>query len=300
MEFWIIATLAAAFFQTLRFMLQKVLATEALSAAGSTLARFAYAQPGAWAVLAAYLWWRDAPFPEVGLAFWAWGLAGGVGQILATVLVVMLFRERNFAVGITLKKTEVIQTAILGLVLLGETISVGGWAAIGLGLMGVLLLSRSPGGVARGWRDLGSRAVVMGVASGFFFAVSGVGYRAATLQVDAVDPFLRAVVTLGFVNLMQCLVMLPWLALWEPGQISAVWRVRRVAVWLGLTSMAGSLGWFTAFTQQTAAYVFALGQVELIFSLMASVLFFREKVSLRELAGIATLTVSIMVLVLAG
>ena len=300
MEFWIIATFAAAFFQTLRFMLQKVLATGTLSAAGSTLARFAYAQPFAWAVLAAYLWWSDVAFPQMGWAFWGWGLAGGVGQILATVLVVMLFSERNFAVGITLKKTEVIQTALLGLVLLGEAIPLGGWAAIGIGLVGVLLLSRTPGGVTQGWRDLGSRAVVLGVASGFFFAVSGVGYRAATLEVAATDPFLRAVVTLSFVNLMQCLVMLPWLALREPGQIGAVWGARRMAVWMGLASMAGSLGWFTAFTQQKAAYVFALGQVELIFSLMASVLFFREKVSARELAGIAALTLSIVVLVLAG
>ena len=300
MEFWIIATFAAAFFQTLRFMLQKVLATGTLSPAGSTLARFAYAQPFAWTVLALYLWLSGAAFPAMGGAFWAWGLAGGVGQILATVLVVMLFAERNFAVGITLKKTEVIQTALLGLVLLGEVIPLGGWVAIGIGLVGVLLLSRTPGGAARGWRDLGSRAVVLGVASGFFFAVSGVGYRAATLEVQAADPFLRAVVTLGFVNLMQCAVMLPWLAAREPGQIVAVWGARRVAVWLGLTSMLGSLGWFTAFTQQTAAYVFALGQVELVFSLMASVLFFRERVSARELAGIAALTLSIVVLVLAG
>lgn len=300
MEIWIVATIAAAFFQTLRFMLQKVLATGTLSAAGSTFARFLYAQPPAWAVLALYLWWSGYEFPPINAAFWGWGLAGGIGQILATVLVVLLFRERNFAVGITLKKTEVIQTALLGLVLLGEAIPLGGWIAIAIGLVGVLLLSRTPGGVTRGWRDLGSRAVVLGVASGFFFAVSGVGYRAATLEVQAADPFLRAVVTLGFVNLMQCLVMLPWFALREPGQIRAVWGARRVAVWMGLASMAGSLGWFTAFTQQTAAYVFALGQVELVFSLMASVLFFREKVSGRELAGIAALTLSIVVLVLAG
>ncbi|CAN0218927.1 unnamed protein product, partial [Chrysoparadoxa australica] len=83
-----------------------------------------------------------------------------------------------------------------------------------------------------------------------------------------------------------------------PGQLTAVWDARGKAIWLGLTSMAGSLSWFTAFTLQTAAYVYALGQVELILSLAASVLFFREKVTARELAGIAVLTVSIVVLVL--
>ncbi len=298
MELWIVATIAAAFFQTLRFMVQKVLATDRLTATGSTFARFAYAQPGAWVLVIAYLWWTGAAFPTLAPTFWAWGLAGGIGQILATVLVVLLFKERNFAVGITLKKTEVIQTAFLGLVVLGEVIPIGGWIAIGIGLAGVLLLSRTPGAVGAQWRMLASRAVLLGLASGFFFAVSGVGYRAATLTVESADPLLRAVVTLSFVNLMQSLVLVPWLAWREPGQIAAVWQARRVAIWLGLTSMLGSLGWFTAFTQQKAAYVFALGQVELIFSLLASVLFFREKVTMRELGGIALLTLSIIVLVL--
>ena len=298
MEPWILATLAAAFFQTLRFMVQKVLASGRLSAAGSTFARFAYAQPAAWLILGAVLVGTATPLPALQPHFWLWGLAGGVGQILATVLVVLLFSERNFAVGITLKKTEVIQTALLGLVVLGEVIPPGGWLAIGIGLMGVLTLSKSPGPPMALWQSLGSRAVLLGLGSGFFFAISGVGYRAATLSVDADSPLLRALVALTLVNMMQCAVMIPWLIAREPGQIAAVWQARRTAIWLGLASMAGSLGWFTAFTQQTAAYVFALGQVELLFSIAASVLFFRETITRREYGGIALLTASIVVLVL--
>ena len=73
---------------------------------------------------------------------------------------------------------------------------------------------------------------------------------------------------------------------------------RRTAVWMGITGMAGSLCWFTAFTLQNAAYVFAVGQIEVIFSLMASVLFFREKVAAREVLGIGLLSLSILALVL--
>ena len=80
--------------------------------------------------------------------------------------------------------------------------------------------------------------------------------------------------------------------------MTAVWRARRVAVWIGLTSLLGSFCWFTAFTLQNVAYVNALGQVELIFSLMATVLFFRERVSLREWVGMAVLGASILTLVL--
>ncbi|SMX38068.1 DMT family transporter [Maliponia aquimaris] len=297
MDLWIFATLCAATFQTLRFMLHKVLSGGALSATGSTFARFAYASPAAALLLGGYLWTTGAALPVLGAAFWGWAVIGGLGQILATILVVLAFRERNFAVGITFKKTEVIQTALIGFVLLGEVISLMGWVAIGIGLAGVLLLSRTPDAVGL-LRGLRSRAVLLGVGSGFFFAVAGVGYRATTLSVPSDDPLLRAAVALSCVTLMQSLAMAVWLRWREPGQLGAVWVARRRAVWLGLTSMAGSMGWFTAFTLQTAAYVYALGQVELILSLAASVLFFRERVTARELAGIGVLTVSLVVLVL--
>jgi drug/metabolite transporter (DMT)-like permease len=62
--------------------------------------------------------------------------------------------------------------------------------------------------------------------------------------------------------------------------------------------MGGSLCWFVAFALQTAAYVKALGQVELILSLLASVFFFRETITRREIAGMGLLVLSILGLVL--
>ena len=297
MDLWIAVTLSAAFFQTLRFMLHKVLSMGALSSTGSTFARFAYALPAALLFTAAYLSATGQGWPELGLAFWLYAWIGALGQILATICVVALFRQRNFAVGITFKKTEVIQTAVVGFVLLGEALSPAGWGAILIGLVGVLLLSDTPDVSGAFLRRIANRAVALGLASGFFFAFSAVGYRAASLEIGGEDPILRASVTLSCVVLSQCIAMAVWLRAVEPGQITAVWQARKVALWLGLTSMAGSLSWFTAFTLQTAAYVQALGQVELVFSLLASVLFFRERVTRRELAGIGVLGLSILVLV---
>ena len=77
------------------------------------------------------------------------------------------------------------------------------------------------------------------------------------------------------------------------------WAARRVAVWVGLTSLGGSFCWFLAFTLQNAAYVNALGQIEMVFSLLASVLFFREVITRRELLGMALLGLSILLLILA-
>ncbi|WP_291729540.1 EamA family transporter [Leisingera sp. F5] len=296
---WIPVSIAAAAFQTVRFMLQKVLSSVTLSPGGATFARFVYSAPFILAGLAVYLAVTGRALPELGPKFWMFAAIGGTAQILATVCVVALFKQRNFAVGITFKKTEVIQTAIVGLAVLGDPVSLGGWAAILIGLTAVLVLSRTPDAAGPWWRHLTNRASKLGLGSGVLFAFSAVSYRGASLQLGDLEPMFRAGVTLAAVVSLQTLFMAVWLGLRDRGEIARVWAARRVAVWVGLTSMGGSFCWFWAFTLQNAAYVKAVGQVELLLSLLASVLFFKEKVTARELAGMALLVVSILVLVLA-
>lgn len=298
MTLWIPVTLAAAFFQTLRFVLQKKLAATHLSAAGATFARFFYSAPLIAVLVYIYFQSTGQARPPLTGTFWLFAAFGGLAQVLATICVVMLFKSRNFAVGITFKKTEVIQTVLMGWVLLGEGVSPAGFGAIALGLLGVLLLSAPPDLARWGLRDLANRAAGLGLLSGVLFGISGVSYRGASLQLPLDDPLARAGLTLACVTAMQLVGMTAWLWLREKGEISAVWRARRVAVWIGLTSLMGSFCWFTAYTVQTAAYVNALGQVELIFSLVASVLFFHERISAREWAGMAVLGASILTLVL--
>lgn len=299
MALWIPVTIAAASFQTVRFMLQKTLSAVTLSAAGATFARFAYSAPIVVALLAVWLGVTGRSLPPMPPMFWAYAATGGLAQILATVCVVLLFKQRNFAVGITFKKTEVIQTAILGLIVLGDRVSAGGMAAIVLGLGAVLILSKTPQSEGRWWQHLTKRASLIGLASGVLFAVSAVTYRGASLQLGDIAPVLRAAVTLGAVTSMQMIGMGLWLVWRDRAELRAVWNARRTAVFVGITSMGGSFCWFLAFTLQNAAYVKALGQVELILSLMASILFFRETVTRRELMGMALLGLSILVLVLA-
>lgn len=298
MALWIPITLAAAFFQTLRFMLQRQLSLGTLTPAGATLARFLYSAPLVAVLIVTYMAVTAQAWPQFPPAFWAYGAMGGLAQILATVATVRLFQARNFAVGITFKKTEVMQAVLVGWVVLGDVVSGWGFAAIGVGLIGVLLLSAPPELVRFGWRDMANKAVGLGLAAGLLFAVSGVSYRGASLSLGLADPLARAGLTLAAVTAMQTVAMLIWLRWRSPGQVSAVWAARRVAVWVGLMSMAGSFCWFTAFTLQNAAYVNAVGQVELVFSVLASVVVFRETVRLREWLGMGVLLGSIVMLVL--
>lgn len=298
MSLWIPVTLAAAFFQALRFMLQRQLALKTLSAEGATFARFCYSAPLIAVLITIYLSATGQEIPALSPSFWIYGAAGGIAQILGTVAVVLLFKARNFAVGITFKKTEVIQSVLVGFVLLGEGISAGGALAVALGFLGVFLLSGQTKGLRLRASDLWNPASALGLASGAAFAVSAVCYRAATLTLELDDPLARSGVTLAAVTAMQMCAMALWLFWRDRGQLGAVWAARRVAVWVGLLSMAGSYGWFTAFTLQNAAYVKALGQVELVFSLMASIFLFKETVSGREWLGMGLLVASIVTLVL--
>lgn len=294
MSLWIVATLFAATVQALRFLLQKRLSVAGLSPAASTFARFVYAPFVIGGGLAVWTLTSDAPLPEIGAGFWPYALAGGISQILATMCVVALFAYRNFAVGIAFSKVTVLMTVAAGFIVLGETVTWLDLLAMGVGLLGVLILSVPAGG---GWQVL-NRGSLLGLASGVFFSISAVGYRGASLVVQSDAPILRAAVTLCLVTLAQALMLGLWLAWRDRAGLIAVFTRWRATTLVGLTSMAGSLGWFTAYTLQTAAYVNAVGQVELILSMMISWLILGERFSRRELLAIALVSCSVIGLIL--
>ncbi|MEP2784542.1 MAG: EamA/RhaT family transporter [Pseudoruegeria sp.] len=298
MELWIPITIGAALAQNFRFMLQKHLKATRLSTGGATFARFLFSAPLVALLLWGYTSSGGHSLPETSARFWGFALVGALSQILATMCVVALFAERNFAVGITFKKTEVLQTAFVGFLILGEGISRGGLLAILVGFVAVVLLSdSSKSSGASGISRFFNRASGLGVLSGILFAFSAVGYRGASLSLGDLDFFLRSCFTLSCVTASQTIAMAIWLSAKERGQITKVLSNWRIGIMVGLTSMLGSLGWFTAFTLQNAAYVKALGQVELIFSFLATVFIFKEKSTGRELIAMALLCLSIILLI---
>ena len=71
------------------------------------------------------------------------------------------------------------------------------------------------------------------------------------------------------------------------------------AAFVGVSGMLGSADWFTAMTLENAAYVRALGQVELVFTFIASRFFFRERSTGLEIAGVLLVVAGILILLLA-
>ncbi|MBE9475984.1 MAG: DMT family transporter [Proteobacteria bacterium] len=298
MSLWIPITIFAAFAQNLRFMLQKHLKATQLTTGGATFARFLFAAPLAVLLVVALsrLGWE---VPQGSNRTWGFVIIGGTAQIIATMLVVALFAERNFAVGITLKKTEAMLTAVVGFIVLGEGLSLWAGFAILVGIIGVILLSDPPEKTGGSWyKRIFNRASAYGIGSGAVFAVSATCYRGASLSLNTGDFIIRAAFTLACVTTFQTIAMSLWLWWREPGEISRVLKSWRVTMLVGLTGVLGSLGWFMAFTLQNAAYVKALGQIELVFTFAASYLIFKERSTGREVFGIGLVIASILLLVL--
>jgi drug/metabolite transporter (DMT)-like permease len=223
---------------------------------------------------------------------------GGVAQIVATSLLILVFSFRNFAVGTIYSKTEVVQTAIFGWLLFDQPLSGAGWLAILIGAAGVMTLSlaKTDAGLRHflfGWTE---KSALIGIASGFLFGVSALTIREASLSLDGGDAFIRAGFTLACITVLQTILMGTYLAFREREQLVKVIVTWRVSALVGITGVLGSACWFLAMTLQKVAYVRTVGQVELVFTFIASYFFFKERASRAEIAGILLIVAGIVVL----
>ena len=289
---WIPITLAAAAFQTARNAFQRGL-TGDLSPLGATYTRFAFGFPFA-AVYAACLFARTG-VPTPGVPFFAWVTLGGVAQILGTAALMLLFRLRSFSTGIAFSKSEILQVALVGILVLGDAVSALAALAIGVATAGLVLLSRGAGATAGDANTFG-RSALLGLATGAGYAVAAVAFRAASLSLADPSFVASAAATLAASTLIQSVLMTFYLRWGEPGQLGVVFRMWRRSLLPGLTGAAASACWFTAMTIEIAAYVRMLGLVEVLFGYGVSIFALRERPTAREVSGTALLVVAIAAL----
>ena len=295
---WIPVTIAAAFFQNLRSAIQRQLKTD-LSDMGAASVRFIYAWPFALLGLGITLGFGYA-LPEPSVAFAIWVITGSIAQITFTFLLMWLFSLSNFTVGTALSKTEVIQIAVLQVILLQETISPLATVAVLVATVGVLVMTAaktklSLGGLASGFLQ---KSTAVGLACGFFLGLSAVLFRGALVSLEGESVLIKSTYTLAVATVLQSSIMVVWLRRFQPGQITRTFSNWRISLSVGFSGWIASNCWFVAFALTNVAFVRALGQVELLFTFLASVLIFREKVTLTEIVGVLLLISGIVVLVL--
>lgn len=294
---WIPLTVAAAFLQNLRTALQKHLRGQ-LSTNAATFARFAFGSPLIIFYAAGLNGWAGLDWPEPNPAFVFWVALGGVAQIVATACLIHIFSFRNFAVGVAYSKTEVIQSAIFGLVFLGDRVTLWGGTAIALGTLGVMLISLTEGGGA--WRMLVlgwlERPALIGLASGGLFGIAAVSFRAAALSLGESAFVMRSAYTLLWANLLQTALMAAYLWLRERDQLGKFLATWRLSALTGAVGVIASALWFTAMTIQLVAYVRTLALVELVFTFLFSWYVFKEKPRRREIAGMVLMVVGVIMM----
>ncbi|SHL37976.1 DMT family transporter [Roseibium suaedae] len=301
MELWIPITLFAAFCQNLRSAMQKKM-KGTFGTTAATFVRFSYGFPFAVIYVAVLHFGFGLAFPGLTLAAAINGAIGGLAQIAATFLLVHLFSYRNFAVGTAYSKTEPVQAALFGFLILGEQLTLIAALSILVGVIGVIVISvaRTPLTLKAVGSALVGKPALIGLASAALFGGSAAFYRAATLSLDGGEVAMRAGFALACVTFFQTVVMGLWMGWRAPDQLVSCVRHWRVAGWIGLAGIAGSVGWFTAMTLQQVAYVRALAQIELVFTFAASWLYFREHVSRIEVAGCALIIGAVLGLILWG
>lgn len=297
MELWIPVTLAAAFLQNVRSAMQKHL-KNVMGTTGATFVRFGFGVPFALLFVAVLNLGAGYPVPAPNLEFALWCVVGGVSQITATFLLIHLFSYRNFAVGTAYSRTEPAQAALFGLLFLGESVSAGVLAAIAISVFGVMLISVAH--VAFTWRTLVTsvfgRNALIGLASGTAFGVSAVAYRAASLALAGPNALMQAAATLAVVIVFQTVLMSAWMVWRDRSEIGRIVRAWKPSLVVGLVGASASFGWFFAMTLQQAAVVKSLAQIEMVFTFLSTVYYFKERINRLEIAGCVLIVCGILTL----
>jgi drug/metabolite transporter (DMT)-like permease len=291
---WALFTVIAAFSQTVRNAAQRQLTTT-LGTVGATHVRFLFGFPFALLFLAGVLIAGGAGLPRPGWTYWPWVIDGALAQVAATALMLAAMNQRSFVVAIAYIKTEPVQVALFGLVLLGDAVTPWLALAILVATTGVVVMSLKPGAAAGGMRP-----TLSGLAAGAMFGLSAIGFRGAILSLALPSTLMAATFTLVIGLLLQSVLLSAYLWLRDPTVLTAIMRSWRPSLFAGFMGALASQFWFLAFALATAASVRTLALVEVLFAQAISRFVFKQPTTPREAVGIVLIVIGCALLIWAS
>lgn len=297
---WVPVVLFAAAAQTVRNTAQRSLTTE-LGTMPATLVRFLYGLPFALVYLALLCLFVPAArvLPDFSLVYVGWIALGALFQIAATAALLVAMQERNFAVAVTLAKTEVLQVALFAALFLHELPTPLALLAMVLATLGVVVLSlpadRTQWLSASAWL---SRPALYGLAGGACFAIATVCFRGGALALGAASPWVSGAWGVLLAQSLQSIGLGAWVARRTPQGLAPLWRAWRVSLLTGAMGAAASLAWFTAYALQSVGPVRTLGMIEVVFSYFVSRRILSENLLWQEKAGMLMVVAGLLLVCL--
>ena len=289
---WAVFTLIAAAAQTARNAMQREL-TATLGTVGATHVRFLFGFPFALLILFGVMLVTGASIPHTPLAFWPWVIGGALGQIAATALMLAAMGERSFVVAYAYIKTEPVQVALFGLIVLGDRITPMTGTAILIATVGVIVMSLKPGAAKAGTM----RSTLIGLGAGTMFAVSAIAYRGGILALAIPDFVMAATFTASVGIVIQAILLTAYLLLRDPEVLRNIMHAWRPSMFAGFMGAFASEFWFLAFAITTAANVRTLALVEVLFAQGVTRFIFKQPTTPRELVGIVLVVMGVALLV---
>jgi drug/metabolite transporter (DMT)-like permease len=290
---WIPVTVCAAAAQTLRNAMQRHL-TGVLGTVGATQVRFLYGFPFALVFLAVLMVVSGEPLPVTTPKSWAFTVLGALTQILATGLMLAVMKGSAFAVTTAYTKTEPVQVALFGLLVLGDPLTWAGGVGCLIATAGVALMSWKPGqksGQGSQWTDF--RPAALGILAGAAFAVASVGYRGGILALADGSFLMRATTTLVIGLAIQVAVLVAWMLIRDRPAFWNSVRAWRQSLFAGFMGALASQCWFIGFALTTAANVRTLGLLEVLFAQGISAYVLQQPTARQDLAGMALVVVGV-------
>jgi drug/metabolite transporter (DMT)-like permease len=293
---WVPITLFAAFAQTMRNVAQRSL-TQELGTLSATLVRFLFGLPFAalWLALLYVVPTQTPAIPAITMPYLGWIALGAFFQLAGTVALLLAMKERNFAVAVTLTKTEVLQLALFASVFLHEIPTTLALIAMVVATVGVLLLSLPPRDQLFSLSAWMNRSALYGLACGSCFAVATVGFRGGSLALGAETPWLSGAWSVLIAQALQTVGLSLWIQLRTPQGLAPIFGAWRVSLLAGCLGAAASIAWFTAYAMQGAAPVRTLGMIEVVFSYLVSRRLLSESFSRAEKIGMGLMLLGLVV-----
>jgi len=293
---WVGFTLVGAAGQVARNAMQRQL-TGPLGIWGATNIRFVFGLPFALVFFVAALVFSGETIPPPGAMFGPmfgfWLMLGALSQIIATGLMLSAMTDRSFTVTTAYLKTEAVQTAIFGLVFLGDGFGPFRLLAIVIASVGVAVAGVR---IGRSSNFAEIRPLLTGLAAAAGFALSSVGFRGAIISIGDVSFVIAASLTLVLGLTLQTLLLTVFLLLRGRNVLRAMLALWRPSLFAGFVGALASQFWFLAFAQTPVANVRTLALIEVVFAQVAAVTVLRQKLVWREVAGAVLIVVGVALL----